>query len=116
MAPPQETWSTAPSGAWRMPAHVTHDDPLLACLVEITRLHGLPFTAQALSNGLPLVDQRLTPTLLGRAAARAHCSTRIVRRTLQGVPSGLLPAILILHNNRACVLLEDLGERGWLVP
>ncbi len=115
MAPPQETLSTAPSGAWRMPAHVTHDDPLLACLVEITRLHGLPFTAQALSNGLPLVDQRLTPTLLGRAAARAHCSTRIVRRTLQGVPSGLLPAILILHNNRACVLLEDLGERGWLV-
>lgn len=98
-----------------MPSHLTHDDPLLACLVEITRLHGVPFTAQALTNGLPLVDQRLTPALLARAAARAHCTTRIVRRTLSGVPSGLLPAILILHGNRACLLLEDRGERGWLV-
>lgn len=101
--------------AWRVPEHAVHDDPLLACLVEITRLHGVPFTAQALSNGLPLVEQRLTPSLLARAAARAHCTTRIVRRTLDGVPAGLLPAILILHGNRACVLLQDLGERGWLI-
>lgn len=101
--------------AWRVPEHIAHDDPLLACLVGITRLHGMPFTAQALSNGLPLVDQRLTPSLLARAAARAHCTTRIVRRELDGVPQGLLPAILILRDNRACLLLEALGDRGWLV-
>ena len=105
----------ADDGAWRIPSHVTHDDPLLACLVEITRLHGTPSTAQALSNGLPLEGERLTPSLLARAAARAHHSTRIVRRALDGVPAGLLPAILILQGSRACLLLKDLGEEGWLV-
>ncbi|WP_304351532.1 type I secretion system permease/ATPase [Comamonas testosteroni] len=89
-----------------MPAHETHADPLLDCLVQLTHLHGKPYTAQALSNGLPLVDQRLTPSLLARAAARAQFSTRIVQRTLDDVPQGLLPAILLLHGDRACLLLR----------
>ncbi len=89
-----------------MPAHETHADPLLDCLVQLTQLHGKPYTAQALSNGLPLVDQRLTPSLLARAAARAQFSTRIVQRTLDDVPQGLLPAILLLHGGRACLLLR----------
>ncbi|WKL18673.1 type I secretion system permease/ATPase [Comamonas testosteroni] len=89
-----------------MPAHEAHADPLLDCLVQLTHLHGKPYTAQALSNGLPLVDQRLTPSLLARAAARAQFSTRIVQRTLDDVPQGLLPAILLLHGGRACLLLR----------
>lgn len=93
--------------SWHLPPHATHDDPLLSCLVEITRLHGRPVTAQALSNGLPLVEQRLTPALLSRAAARAHCSTRIVRRELGNIPQALLPAIVLLRNNHACVLLQE---------
>ncbi len=96
----------APAEGWRMPAHETHADPLLDCLVQLTRLHGKPYTAQALSNGLPLVDQRLTPSLLARAAARAQFSTRIVQRTLDDVPQGLLPSILLLHGGRACLLLR----------
>ncbi|MFT3813973.1 MAG: type I secretion system permease/ATPase [Acidovorax sp.] len=101
--------------AWRLPPHATHDDPLLACLVELTRLHGRPQTAQALSNGLPLVNQRLAPSLLARAAARAHCTTRIVRRSLDGVPQGLLPAIVLLNGNRACLLLQELPGGACLV-
>ena len=100
---------------WRTPPHLTHDDPLLACLVELTRIHGRPMTAQALSSGLPLVNDRLTPSLLPRAAARAQCTTRVVQRKLDSLPQGLLPVIAILQNNRACLLLQDLGERGWLV-
>jgi ATP-binding cassette subfamily C protein LapB len=98
--------TTSVDAAWRMPPHVVHDDPLLGCLVELTRLHGNPCTAQALSGGLPLVDNKLTPSLLSRAAARAHCSARVVRRDLHKLPAGLLPAILLLHGARACVLLE----------
>lgn len=100
---------------WRMPPHATHDDPLLACLVELTRLHGRPQTAQALSNGLPLVDNRLTPALLARAAARAHCTTRIVKRGLAKLPAGLLPAIVLLKNNRACLLLQEQADGSYLV-
>lgn len=105
----------APSGDWRMPAHETHADPLLDCLVQLTNLHGKPYTAQALSNGLPLVDQRLTPSLLARAAARAQFSTRIVQRGLDDVPQGLLPAILILHGDRACLLLRALESGRFLL-
>ncbi len=105
----------APAGDWRMPAHETHADPLLDCLVQLTNLHGKPYTAQALSNGLPLVDQRLTPSLLARAAARAQFSTRIVQRSLDAVPQGLLPAILILHGGRACLLLRTLESGRFLL-
>lgn len=100
---------------WRMPPHATLDDPLLACLVELTRLHGHPMTAQALSNGLPLVDNRLTPSLLARAAARAHCTTRIVQRSLENLPAGLLPVIVLLQENRACLLLQTLPNGDYLV-
>ncbi|MDH1255792.1 type I secretion system permease/ATPase [Comamonas thiooxydans] len=98
-----------------MPAHETHADPLLDCLVQLTNLHGKPYTAQALSNGLPLVDQRLTPSLLARAAARAQFSTRIVQRSLDAVPQGLLPAILILNGGRACLLLRALESGRFLL-
>jgi len=33
-----------------------HHDPLLDCLVQLTRLHGRPSTRAALSAGLPLGD------------------------------------------------------------
>ncbi len=44
-----------------------HHDPLLDCLVELTRIHGRPSTHAALTAGLPLPDQGLTPSLFVRA-------------------------------------------------
>lgn len=94
-----------------VPPHLVHDDPLLACLVELARIHGRPHTAQALVAGLPLgEDQRLTLTLLPRAAARAQMSARLVKRRLAGLPKGLLPALLILKDRRACLLHEVLPD------
>ena len=84
-----------------------HHDPLLACLVELTRLHGRPSTRAALSAGLPLEGGCLTPTLFARAATRAGLSSRIVRRALVAIDPVLLPAILLLKGDQACVLL------GW---
>lgn len=103
---------TADAGDQLPPPHTTQDDPLLACLVDITRYHGTPYTAQALSSGLPLVNHRLTASLLERAAARARMTTRILRRSFTGIAPGLLPAILILKDNRAALLLRELeGNR-----
>jgi ATP-binding cassette subfamily C protein LapB len=95
-----------------MDAHASHEDPLLNCLVEITRLHGTPMTGQALASGLPLVDNQLTPVLLPRAAARARMSARVMRRDPGKIPRELLPAILLLKNKGACLLLgvEDNGD------
>ncbi|HNC18460.1 MAG TPA: type I secretion system permease/ATPase, partial [Accumulibacter sp.] len=84
-----------------------HHDPLLDCLVQLTRLHGRPSTRAALSAGLPLGSGVLTPSLFRRAAARAGLSSRIVRRTLTEIDLALLPVILLLKDDEACLLL------GW---
>jgi ATP-binding cassette subfamily C protein LapB len=85
---------------------IPHDDPLLDCLAELTRILGMPRTSQALAAGLPLVDHRLTPALLPRAAARAGLAARWVKRALADIPADILPAILLLRGERACLLLE----------
>lgn len=95
-----------PESDWRVPPHLAHDDPLLACLTDIVRMVGSPCSPQALSGGLPLVDNRLVPSLLPRAAARAGCTARMARRKLHELPDGLLPAMLLLNGQRACVLLS----------
>lgn len=84
-----------------------HHDPLLDCLVELTRLHGTPSTRAALSAGLPLENGRLKPSLFARAAARAGLASKIVRRPLNDIDTAVLPAILLLKGDEACVLL------GW---
>ncbi|HND23013.1 MAG TPA: type I secretion system permease/ATPase, partial [Rhodocyclaceae bacterium] len=100
---------TSRSG-WQIGEHATHDDPLLDALVLLTRIHGNPFTPEALSAGLPLVDHRLTPSLLPRAAARAQLTARIVRKPLAEITPNFLPALLLLHDRRACLLLERLPD------
>ncbi|MBL8459093.1 MAG: type I secretion system permease/ATPase [Zoogloea sp.] len=104
-----------PDNGWQPGEASTHEDPLLDALVVLTRLHGTPFTAEALAAGLPLVDNRLTPSLLPRAAARAGLTARIVRKPLADISPSLLPAILLLHDRRACILLERLPDGGMRV-
>lgn len=84
-----------------------HHDPLLDCLVELTRIHGRPSTRAALVSGLPLEKGVLTPSLFARAAGRAGLSARLLKRPLDRIDDVLLPAVLLLANDEACVLL------GW---
>ncbi|KZZ55247.1 hypothetical protein A3762_12195 [Oleiphilus sp. HI0125] len=82
----------------------THFDPLLDSLVIVSKLYDKPSTATALSAGLPLVENKLTTTLLPRAAERAGLSTRMLSRELDSIVPEVLPAIMLLHNGNACVL------------
>lgn len=87
-----------------------HHDPLLGCLVEMTRLHGRPGTRAALIAGIPLEEGRLTPSLFPRSASRAGFASKIVRRPVEKIDSALLPAILLLKEDEACILLGWEGE------
>lgn len=89
----------------------SHVDPLLDCLVELTRLHGRAASRAALAAGLPLTAEGMTPTLFSRAAGRAGLATRVVKRPLGGLDPALFPLALLLDGNNACVLLgwEDAG-------
>ena len=80
-------------------------DPLLDCLIEVCRLHGQAATRASLSAGLPVDQGPLPLTLAERAAARSGLSAKLQRLALNDIDAKALPAILILHNNEACVLL-----------
>ena len=96
-----------PAAPAASPVRPVQLDVLLECLVALARLHDQPATRDALSAGLPLEEGRLTPSLFGRAASRAGLASRIVKRDLERLPDALLPAVLLLADDEACVLV------GW---
>jgi len=87
------------------------EDSLLGCLVILTKLNQEPYAANTLVAGLPLVDGKLTPQLFIRAAERIGYLSKIVERPLNRISSLTLPVVLILKNNRSC-LLTKLFENG----
>ena len=108
--------AAAPRNAAPVRDDLISPDPLLDCLVEVARLHGQGATRASLSAGLPLQPQeRLPLTLVERAAARAGLTTRVQRLPLERIDALTLPAILILHDNKACVLLGREGEEHWRI-
>lgn len=94
------------SSGWRIGEHHAHFDPLLDSVVAAARIFGISTTREALSAGLPLEDNLLTPALLPRAAARAGLTVKLARRSLASLRPGLLPVILLLKEKQACLLLE----------
>lgn len=93
-------------------------DALLECLATVGRLHGKPVSREAATSGLPLVRNRLTPSLFIRAAERAGFSAKLVRRPLRRIPAAVLPTVLILRDNQACVLVsrDQGGEVEIILP
>lgn len=85
----------------------TAPDTLLECLLAVVRTHGGTLSRQAAINGLPLINNRLTPALFHRAARRAGFTSNIVRKPLNKLNPALFPAVLLLNDEEACVLL------GW---
>ena len=82
-------------------------DSLLECLLVVVRAHGRTLSREAAVNGLPLLNNRLTPSLFQRAAKRAGLTSKIVKKSLDALNPALFPAILLLNGEEACVLI------GW---
>ncbi|MEA1920817.1 MAG: type I secretion system permease/ATPase [Campylobacterota bacterium] len=89
-------------------------DQLLECLVEFTKIHNRPMSIEALTQGLP-VEEGMMPELFSlkgskstftRAAERAGFKSRLVKKELEYFSSLLLPAILLLKDHGACILLS----------
>ncbi len=91
---------------WKFTVDGTADDPLTDCLMQLAKVHNLSATRTALRAGLPLVDDRLTVRLFSRAAARIGLDSRLVHRPLRAMTSLELPAVLLLHERRACLLVR----------
>ncbi len=96
-----------------------HEDPLLDCLVTLAKLYGRNISRASLSAGLPLVQNRLTVELFSRAANRADLSSRTLLKPLDEINPLQLPAILLLHDRQACIVVKHnvaLNEYRIIVP
>lgn len=110
-----ETKVEAPPGEWNLGEDADrHDDPLLDCLIQLAKLHGRPASRTGLSSGLPLVHNRLTVELFSRAAARADLAARILKKPLARISDMQLPAVLLLKDRQACILVENRPGEGKL--
>ncbi len=88
----------APALDWNLGEDTdARDDPLLDCLIQLTKLHGHPASRTVLSAGLPLVHNRLTVELFYRAADRADLASRVLKKPLGKIARLQLPVVLLLH-------------------
>ena len=92
-------------------------DSLLECLLIVVHAHGGTLSHEAAINGLPLVNNRLTPSLFQRAAKRAGLTSKVLKKSLDTLNPALFPAVLLLNNEEACVLLgwTDEGRTARLI-
>ncbi|MEO6410291.1 MAG: cysteine peptidase family C39 domain-containing protein, partial [Burkholderiaceae bacterium] len=104
-SPQPSSGNAAAAATTRLREDLIHPEPLLDCLVEICRLHGQAASRASLSAGLPLQSHALSLDLAERAAARAGMSSKLQRLPLKRIDAAALPAIVVLKDNRACVLL-----------
>ena len=81
-------------------------DDLLNSLVYLTSHYGRSKSADALTAGLPYTDKGMGVSLFQDAAVLAGLKSKIVKRKLIDIPTEVLPVVLILNDNRACVLLK----------
>ena len=95
-------------------------DALLDCLVLFTKLYHKPFSAEALTAGLPIEPGSDAPELFSinnakglfsRAAERAGLKSSLIRRPLSQISPLQLPMIILLSNQSACIL-DRFSEDG----
>ncbi len=108
----------ATDGSWELKtSDISSDaqDPLTSCLVGITRLNGKPLSPDAIKAGLPVNPDGMTPSEFVRAAAKIDYSARVVRRPLNQVSKFALPAVLMLKERNACVLISKDDENAEII-
>jgi ATP-binding cassette subfamily C protein LapB len=103
-------------------------DSLLDCLVLFTKLYHKPYSAEALSAGLPTEPGHETPELFSinnakglfsRAAERAGLKSSLTNRPLSQISPLQLPMIILLSNQSACILekfSEDHSQAKIIMP
>lgn len=82
-------------------------DPLLDALVFLTGYFGKAKSGPALTAGLAYGEKNMGPALFCEAAQQVGFKTRIVARDkIQKIPGPVLPAVLMMEHDHACVILN----------
>lgn len=87
-------------------------DSLLECLVFLSKYHERHATVESLIAGLAMYDSTMKPKMFIESANRIGLSTKTVQRDINDISKAALPSVLILNNNRACVLVDIDYQKG----
>lgn len=110
------------------PGEVDYTPPLLTCLSILMGLMGQPRSVASLLSNLPQGDKASSPLAVLRAAHRAGARAKVVNRPrLDDISRLVMPAILLLKDNNACiitklesdyveVILPELGAEPRIMP
>ncbi|MDB3978902.1 type I secretion system permease/ATPase [Pseudomonadales bacterium] len=82
------------------------NDPLVQCLIGLSRHHGTSTTVEALVSGLPLEAGLLTPRLFARASQRIGLTSNLVKQQPSAIVGALLPAVILSETGQACLLMS----------
>lgn len=89
------------------------EDYLLGCLVFLCAHYGRAKSAESIKAGLAYDDAGMGPDLFCEAASRLELNAKIVKKpNLGAIPSAVLPCVLFLKGNHACVLLSVEGAKA----
>lgn len=83
-----------------------HSSSLLDSLIAISNYYERPMSRESFIAGLPLENSQLTPSSFHRAAKRAGLASRIIKKHFSKINEALLPAVLLLKNNQACIISQ----------
>jgi ATP-binding cassette, subfamily C, bacterial LapB len=89
----------------------SEDDALLYACVWLTRHYGHERSAASLVNGLP-VSLPLRPQDMLRVLKEADFNVGLIRRKMSDIHQLLLPAVLLLKNGDACIVVRRKGEKA----
>ena len=87
-------------------ANASQTDTLLECLVFLSKYYDRPASVDQLTTGLAMYGSIMTPKMFIESANRIALSVKSVERKLEDISNASLPSVLILEDNKACVLLE----------
>jgi ATP-binding cassette, subfamily C, bacterial LapB len=78
--------------------------PLFDAFLYICQHHQHDVSPTSLLSGLPLTGSAVSPNVLSRLARRAGMASKLLTRSIAEFNIALFPAVLLLQNNKACIV------------
>ena len=82
------------------------EDTLLESLLFLSKFHKRTASAESLIAGLAIHNTLMTPSMFQKSAKKIGLIVKAVNRKLNDIDNKALPAVMILNNNKVCVILN----------
>ncbi|MBK6896908.1 MAG: type I secretion system permease/ATPase [Alphaproteobacteria bacterium] len=115
-ARPRPNPNSAPAGqsGTEPPTPETSVDPLLECLVFLTKFFGRAKSAESIRAILPDDGSAIGPNLFCEAAEKLGLNAKIARReALRRIPAAILPCVVTFPDGYAVALTAMDQKEGW---